>query len=161
MRSTRKWNAWLALVLASACARSSTVPSTGTARDRAAIDSLHQRDMRAVMAGDTTMLMSLWTDDIVSLPPVGPIRSGREANAAALREGMQQMKGSEPVEYRLDFQEVQIVGSSAFEWGTYKAVARGRPGAAPTTTTGKVMRILRRDSDGEWKVARTIFTVDP
>jgi ketosteroid isomerase-like protein len=117
--------------------------------------------MRAVMAGDTTTLMSLWTDDIVSLPPVGPIRSGREANAAALREGMQQMKGTEPVEYRLDFREVQVVGSNAFEWGTYKAVARERANAAPMTTTGKVMRVLRRESDGEWKVARTIFTVDP
>jgi ketosteroid isomerase-like protein len=117
--------------------------------------------MRAVMAGDTTTLMSLWTDDIVSLPPVGPIRSGRAANAAALRGSTQQMKGSEPVDYRLDFREVQIVGSSAFEWGTYKAVARERPTAATMTTTGKVMRILRRYPDGQWKVARTIFTVDP
>ena len=58
--------------------------------------------MRAVMAGDTPTLMSLWTDDIVSLPPVRPIRSGRAANAAALRETMQQMKGSEPLDYRLE-----------------------------------------------------------
>ena len=161
MRTTRGGSARLAVVLAAACAQGKPASSADPGQDRAAIDSLHQRDMRAVMAGDTTTLMSLWTDDIVSLPPVGPIRSGREANAAALRESMKQMKESEPVEYRLDFQEVQIVEASAFEWGTYKAVARERPGAAPTTTTGKVMRILRRDSAGEWKVARTIFTIDP
>jgi ketosteroid isomerase-like protein len=117
--------------------------------------------MRAVMASDTTTLMSLWTDDIVSLPPSGPIRLGRDANAAALPESMKQSTGIEPIDYRLDFREVQILGNSAFEWGTYQAVARQRPSAAPTTTTGKVMRLLRRDSAGQWKVARTMYTVDP
>ncbi|HEY7636247.1 MAG TPA: SgcJ/EcaC family oxidoreductase [Gemmatimonadales bacterium] len=149
------------MALAIACTRTTPVDSADTGRDRAAIDSLHQKDMRAVMAGDTTALMSLWTDDIVSLPPAGPIRSGRAANAAALRESMEQMKGGEPVEYRLDFQEVQIFGSNAFEWGTYQAVARERASADLTTTTGKVMRLLRRDAEGRWKVARTMFTVDP
>ena len=151
----------LACVLAVACTRMNDSHPRSDAADRAAIDSLHQQDIRAVMASDTATLMSLWTDDIVSLPPSGPIRSGRAANAALLRESMKQSAGIEPVEYRLDFQEVQILGTSAFEWGTFKAVARDRSGGASMTTTGKVMRLLRRNSAGQWKVARTMFTVDP
>jgi uncharacterized protein (TIGR02246 family) len=133
---------------------------SGTSDDRAAIDDLHQRDMRAVLAGDTSALMALWTDDIVALPPTGPIRLGRAANAAALRKDTEQSRGIEPMGYRLDFQELQIFDTSAFEWGTYTAIARTNAGAAPDTATGKVMRLLRREPDGQWKVARTMYGVE-
>jgi uncharacterized protein (TIGR02246 family) len=129
--------------------------------DLAAIERLHEADMRAVVAGDTATLMSLWTDDIVSLPPGAPIQVGRAANAEFMRRGMQASASFEPVDYRLEFREVQLFGDHAVEWGTYRARVRPRGGGQEITSGGKVMRVLRRQPDGSWKVARTIFTADP
>lgn len=37
--------------------------------------------MEFALAGDAAMMMSQWTDDIVLLPPAGPIQRGRSVIA--------------------------------------------------------------------------------
>jgi ketosteroid isomerase-like protein len=130
------------------------------AQDSIAINELHQKDMRAVVAGDTATLMSLWTDDIVSLPPTGPIQRGRQANAATLRAGMREAAGIDPTDYRLSFDELTIRGDIAIEWGSYASRARIKSNDSVVTGGGKLMRVLRRQQDGSWLVWRTIYTVD-
>lgn len=133
---------------------------TRRAADLAAIERLHAADMKAVVAGDTATLMALWTDDIVALPPVGPIQIGRAANAAFMRQGMQLASAFTPLEYHLEFQQVELFGDHAVEWGTYRGRSRAKAGGAEVIGKGKVMRVLRRQPDGSWKVARTMFTVE-
>lgn len=130
------------------------------ARDLAAIERLHEADMRAVVAGDTATLMRLWTDDIVALPPGRPAAVGRAVNAQALRRDMERSAALEPIEYVLDFAAVEILGDHAVEWGTYRGRVRSRESGAIAAYGGKVMRVLRREADGSWRVARTMFTAD-
>jgi ketosteroid isomerase-like protein len=130
------------------------------AAELAAIERLHAADVRAVLAGDTAALMSLWTDDIVALPPGGPITVGRARNAESLRRSMEQSRDLEPLEYVLDFASVELLGDHALEWGTYRGRARPRAGGAAVSYGGKVMRLLRRQPDGSWLVARTMFTAE-
>ena len=126
--------------------------------DLRAIEAITQRDVQAALAGDTAMMMLQWTDDIVLLPPAGPIVRGRSASAEVLLGAASTF---EVVEWVFDVQEVKILGDHAFQWGTYHGSVRPRAGGEAVRSSGKVMRILQRQPDGSWKIYRTMSTVDP
>jgi uncharacterized protein (TIGR02246 family) len=126
--------------------------------DLRAIEGINERDVEAALAGDTARMMSQWTDDFVLLQPAGPILRGRSAIAKAFRGAETSV---EILEYRLDIEEVKVVGDHAFQWGTYRYALRPRTGGDAVRTSGKIMRILQRQPDGSWKIHRTISTVDP
>ena len=125
--------------------------------DVRAIEAISQQDMQFALANDRDKMMSQWADDIVLLQPAGPIMRGRTAIAHAI----QAVEAPEIVEYELDMQEVTVSGDYAFQWGTYHYSMRPRTGGDAVRTSGKLMRILKRQADGSWKIYRGISTVDP
>ena len=125
--------------------------------DLRAIETLNQRDMQFGLAGDSAKMMSQWTDDIVLLPPAGPIQRGR----SVIAEGFRGFENPKILENVLDIQEVKVLGDHAFQWGTYHYSWQPREGAATVRVSGKIMRILQRQPDGCWKIHRGITTVDP
>jgi ketosteroid isomerase-like protein len=129
--------------------------------DRLAIEALNQHDVKAALASDVAAIVAQWTDDFVVLPPVGPITRGRSANAALVEQGREQMRTLTPVDYVVDFEEITIAGDYAIEWGTFRGSARPLAGGADVTYSGKLMRILKRQPDGTWKMHRTMMTNDP
>jgi len=129
--------------------------------DLHAIRALNQRDVEAVLTSDTEKLMSNWSDDFTVLPQSGPIIRGRRANAEGVQKGMEQMRAFECLEFTVDFEEIEVAGDYAFEWGTYRGKSRPRAGGDPVSFGGKLMRILQRQPDGAWKMYRTMATNDP
>jgi ketosteroid isomerase-like protein len=129
--------------------------------DLRAIEALNQHDINAVMASDLAAIASQWTDDFVILPSAGPIVRGRAANAEIAERGKQQIEAMEPLDYRVDFDEIEIVGDFAFEWGIYGGSTRVRATGQVFSYSGKLMRILRKQTDGSWKMHRTMTSVDP
>ena len=126
--------------------------------DLRAIEAVNQRDVEAALAGDTARMISQWTDDFVLLQPAGPILRGRTTIAEAFRG----VEGSVDIlESVLDIQEVKVLGDHALQWGTYRYSLRPRAGGETVHTSGKLMRILQRQSDGSWKMHHSIATVDP
>jgi uncharacterized protein (TIGR02246 family) len=125
-----------------------------------AINRLHELDMQASRKWDVDTLVSLWTDDIVSIPAIGPPVIGKEANRAHLLKMKEASRDVEILDYRLDFKDVKIAGEWAFEWGTFSGTIRLVGGDGIERSTGKVMRVLKREADGSWKVARTMFSTD-
>ena len=77
-----------------------------------------------------------------------------------MQKGRDQILAFEPVEALEDFEEIKVAGDYAFEWGTYRWTSRPRAGGDPVSSSGKLLRILQRDSDGSWKMYRTIATND-
>ena len=122
--------------------------------DLRAIEALDLRDVQFALANDAGMMMSQWTDDFVLLQPGAPIMRGR----ATIAEAFQSVESPEIVDYVLDVQEVKVVGDYAFQWGTYRYSMRPREGGEAVHTSGKIMRILQRQSDGSWKIHRGIAT---
>ena len=51
--------------------------------------------------------------------------------------------------------DLRIEGGYAFEWGIFTSVVRNRENGKTTESTNKVMRVLKRQPDGFWKVFRT------
>jgi uncharacterized protein (TIGR02246 family) len=133
----------------------------GTPDDRQAIEALHRADMAASKARDLAMLLSLCSDDCVMLPPGEDPIVGREAIRRSLQQDLQQERDYRITEYVHDFEEVRVLGDWAFEWGTFSAAAEPAGGGPPLRSSGKILRILRRQADGTWKVARSIWNNDP
>lgn len=130
------------------------------AEELEAIEALHRRDMAAARAGDAEALSALWTADIVALAPGSPTRRGREEALASLRRSLAASAEWETVDYVLRFEEVRLLGDHAWDWGTFEGVVRHRTTGETARSSGKLLRILRRTPEGEWRVHRTIWNVD-
>ena len=129
--------------------------------DLRAIQALNQRHIEAWLSSDTDVVISLWSDDFTVIHPVGPAVRGRRANVEMLQKGIEQIRAIEPLEAVEDFEEIKVVGDYAFEWGSYRFSSRPRAGGDSVRSSGKLLRILQRQSDGSWKMYRTIATIDP
>lgn len=124
------------------------------------IKALHQQDMKAAREGDYKTLRSLLTKDAVMMPPNTDWIQGEvelEKNYEQMEEAM---KGVEILDYQLDFEEVEVLGEYAFEWGRIIGTSKNEDGEI-SESFYKVMRILKKNDNGEWKVHRAIWNSNP
>ncbi len=122
-----------------------------------AIDALSQKDISACMKNDVDTLCSLWTDDGVLLMPGAPPLVGKKAICGMLQEQKAKSNGSTILGYTEDWEEVRIVGDYAWQWGRMSESQANASGKEETMRVNAI-RILHRDSDGSWKVARAVVT---
>jgi uncharacterized protein (TIGR02246 family) len=128
--------------------------------DMTAIEQLHKRDAAAAAEGDVAALAELWTDDAVALPPGEPPVIGIEAIRKWLAKSQADPSTVEVVEYVLDFKEVTIRGDEAVEWGRTRVAIRPRGTTSIVRASGNLMRILKKQADGSWKVFRSAWNVE-
>ena len=115
--------------------------------DERAIRDLVATWMAASKAGDQDTVLGLMTDDVVFMVP-GREPFGKEAFAAA-SQGMQGMR----IEGTSDIVELQVLGDWAYLRNRLN-VTITPPGGAPTTRSGYTLTILRKEADGNWRLAR-------
>jgi uncharacterized protein (TIGR02246 family) len=127
--------------------------------DQKAIAELQARDIDANMALDVDKLLAIRTDDVVYMVPGRPPIVGQEAVRKYMEDIRRQLANWDMLAYEENWQEVQVVGDFAFQWGTVKV--RAKPSAEKTESAAvrNIMQVLRRQPDGEWKIARTIWNV--
>jgi ketosteroid isomerase-like protein len=125
--------------------------------DRARIGELHRVDTAATLGGDTDVLLDLLDDDVVSLMPGEEPIVGKAAVAVFMKRFAAAPREFETVDYRQDWKDLRIEGPYAFEWGIFHAKSRRRSDGHIEEQTNKVMRVLRRQDDGFWKIYRTII----
>jgi uncharacterized protein (TIGR02246 family) len=124
---------------------------------RKAIERLHRRDMRASAAGDFAALRALVDDNAVMLPPGGAPQRGTKDFDAAFERMSNSPRTHEVIEYRLEFEEVKIFGNYAVEWGAIRGATRELATGRVNQSEYHVMRVLRRQSNGSWKIYRSIW----
>lgn len=127
------------------------------------ISQLHDRDAEASRNGDFETLRALMSEDAVLMPPnedwirgTGPLDEHYARMAEVMRE-------AEVTEYTLDFEEVVVFGDYAFEWGTIRGAMRPRGSESSTpsdSSSYKVLRVLKKAPDGEWRVHRAMWNAD-
>lgn len=125
--------------------------------DKAAIQKLHDEDIEASLALDTNALEALWTDDIVTMAPGSPPVVGRDANTKKLEAGVAKLKSTQVLAFDEQWQEVRIEGDWAYEWGSMSGRLQPFTGGKETDYKMNVMRVLNRQPDGTWKIARSIY----
>jgi uncharacterized protein (TIGR02246 family) len=115
--------------------------------DERAIHELVATWMEASQAGDIETVLSLMTDDVVFMVP-GREPFGKEAFAAA----SQGIKGVR-MEGTNDIRELNVLGDWAFLRNQI-AITMTPPGCAPVRRAGYTLTILRKGTDGRWRLAR-------
>ena len=151
---------WVLLVLVSVTALSCSSKKDGASADMEAINALHQRDMEASKKFDVDTLATLWSDDIVTLSQGEPPLIGKDANRASILRLREEIGDLQIADFIMSFNEVKIAGDWAFEWGTYSGTVRPAAGGDAIRSTGQVMRVLRKEKDGSWKIARAMYNGD-
>ena len=143
---------------------SCTCQTDGEKSDRNAlveIEMLHEKDMAASKVFDVETLISLSTDDVVLLQPNEPPIRGREALRLYLESNRQAVAEYEILEYVHDFEEISVLGDWAYEWGEFRGSYRTISNGEVVTERMRLFRILRRQPDDSWKVARAIWHALP
>ena len=115
--------------------------------DERAIRELVATWMTASQANDIDTVLSLMTDDVVFMVP-GREPFGKEAFAAASRDmtGVR-MEGSN------DIRELVVLGDIAY-LRNHIALTITPPDAAPMRRAGYTLTILRKGTDGRWRLVR-------
>ncbi len=123
------------------------------------IKQLDKNDIAASKSQNFSKLLELWDDEGVVMPPGEEPIVGIKAIEKWFNEAGE-------IEYKVtkyehNFIERTVIGDWAFEWGTYVSAAVVLGEEDPEESSGKLLRILKRQQDGEWKVARSIWNINP
>jgi len=115
--------------------------------DERAIRALIETWMTASQAGDVDNVLGLMSDDVVFMVP-GREPFGKEAFANASR-GMSGMH----MEGTSEIRELKVLGDWAY-LRNHITVTMTPPGGKPMRRAGYTLTILRKEPDGQWRLAR-------
>jgi ketosteroid isomerase-like protein len=126
--------------------------NNSTREARRQVELLHQQDIKATMSDQADELAKLWDDQAVRIQPGRPPEIGKATIFANDKRWGAKSDRPRTLSYKPEIQDLQIAGDWAFEWGyiSYKN------SSTPRAVRGKVLRVMKRQSDGSWKFARVI-----
>jgi len=121
-----------------------------------AIEDLHRRDVAAIKVNDFETLMSLMDEQCVVFPPDSEPEGGQTylSNVRTSSDGIEPQP--EILELVQDWEEVRLLGDFAYEQGVVEYAVRDANGTI-IRETQRLMRLLRRQPDGEWRVFRAMW----
>lgn len=110
----------------------------------------------ASKAGDLPTILSLMTDDVIFMVP-GQEPFGREGFTSR-SDGMQKVR----LDGTSDIREIQVLGDWAYLRNYIQMTMTPRDGGASVSRSGYTLTILRKESDGQWRLARdaNLLTTD-
>ena len=128
-------------------------PSDIHTADRAAVEKLHKADIEATLTQEPSAVSALWSEDGVNLQTPGAPTVGINA----LKESYEKFRSEHPeftvLKYSPDFKEIQFVDGWAIEVVDANATFKMSTKDDPITVQRKLVRVLKRQSDGSWKFA--------
>ncbi len=127
-----------------------------TEADVEALNTLRDDCAAAFRAGDVEGFIALVTDDAVMMPPDEPALTGKKA----IRAWTQAFFDQFTLEPTISVEEVEVLGDWAFERATNTFKLIPVAGGEVASETFKYVRILQRQPDGSWKIAREIWNRD-
>ena len=128
-------------------------------QDLVGIERLHEQDKEATLSDSADQLAKLWDKDGVRFPA----ERLAEIGAAVIYADDKRWEASSGRErslcYDLEVQDIQVAGDWAFEWG-YGSYETSK-GDNVSIQYGKLMRVMKRQSDGSWRFARVMALPAP
>jgi uncharacterized protein (TIGR02246 family) len=125
--------------------------------DVAAIKTLHDAYVQAVLAGGLEATVKFYAEDAILIAK-GPIIQGREAFKKSL-EGLSKASATITA-FNLALAEIDGRDDLAFVRGTVSMSMTSKGAPEPIQFTGKFLEILRKQEDGSWLIARDIRVSD-
>ena len=118
--------------------------------DTQAIRDLIGAWMKATREGDVSGILDLMSEDVVFLQAHQPVMRGRGAFAAGFKAGLERFK----IDATSDIQEIQVAGAMAYCWNHLTVTITPHSGGPATSRSGNILSILRKESDGRWRLFR-------
>jgi uncharacterized protein (TIGR02246 family) len=111
-------------------------------------------------AGHADDIGQMLAEDAVIMVPDLPIQEGKAACAGFVREVLAGLL--ERFNRRITYvsAEVRVIGDFAFDRGSFWLTVSPKSGGETTRETGKYLFLYSRASDGSWKIARAIVSLD-
>jgi len=131
----------------------------GSEADRAAIERLHEEDRQATLSDSADQLSKLWDKDAVRFTAGSPAEIGAAVIYADDKRWEMSSGRERTLCYDIEIQDVQIAGGWAFEWGYLSG--KSSKGGTESIFYGKVMRVMKRQSDGTWRFSRVMVLPAP
>ena len=131
-------------------------PSSAQAQDRERIAMLQNSVIAASMGFNVNAMLDLWTEDAVLLPPRHDPVVGKAALRRFFEDKKNQYANFDMLAYDEQWNEVMVIGEYAYEWGTVSYRMKP-PTGSEFGAAVHAMRILKREEDGYWRVARAIW----
>src|SRR5215831_2343003 len=119
---------------------------------RKSVEQFNQRWIAACQKMDRPTTVAMWAEDGTDLIQGLEPMVGKAKIAAWLSDLEKQMPGAKMVYCTVDWQDIQIHGDVAYEWGINGQKVEFPPPQKPFEGAGKILLILKREK-GEWKVA--------
>jgi uncharacterized protein (TIGR02246 family) len=129
--------------------------------DQRAIARLQEQDIAANTALDVDALVALTTDDVVLLPPGRAPVVGHQGLRSFYKGILEQAPDAQVLAYSEQWEEVRVLGDFAVQWGTITERAKPSTTATETSSAVHAMRVLARQPDGSWKIARAMWNAAP
>jgi uncharacterized protein (TIGR02246 family) len=120
------------------------------------IEAIDREWIAAFNAGDVDTVVSLYTEDVVVMPPGEPALHGRSAVISWLQTFFEHHTARQS----LVNDEVVVAGEWAWMRGHFDLAIVPRDGSGERRHRGKHLVIWRRRRDGGWKAARDIWNLD-
>jgi len=143
------------LAAAVACAPPApAAPATNAPDDVAAVNALRDNVMKAYGAGDATAVGKLYTTDAIAAQNHQPTDTGRDA----IVKSATGLFSAYNVKLTLMPDETKTMGDHGHDWGrfTFTLTPKDPAMPAPPMDEGRYLVILRKDTDGQWRVARDL-----
>lgn len=118
---------------------------------RLRVDFLHAFNTENIEA-----MAAILADDTVGMPPNQPALKGKDAARQHWRAGIAMAKSH----FVVVPEELQIVGDLAIDQFHWTVDSTPRAGGNTVHDEGKCIWIWRRQHDGSWKMARSIWNSD-
>lgn len=151
----------IAFVMLSALILSLVAQTTADQNERKSVDAVNKEIVRACQERDWDATLALWADDGVDLLPGLAPMVGKAKISAWLDSLRPQMEGTKMRYCTVDWQDIQIHGDLAYEWGINRQLIDYPPPRKSAPNEGKILFILKRQGDGSWKIALESWNSSP
>jgi uncharacterized protein (TIGR02246 family) len=108
------------------------------------------------LSGDTDLLLSLYAENPVLMPQDQPAVVGKDA----IRSLYEPLLREFTIHSESALMEVEASGDLGYFWSSYTLAAAPKAGGESIESKGKSLFIVKRRSDGAWKIARLIDNSD-
>ncbi len=131
-----------------------TSPWTASAQsDVAAINGIWELYTKAVNRGDVDLWISLWDEKGIQMPPDAPANVGKAQIRSVVANRWPQLN----IQIAITSEETWVAGNLAFSRGTFTRSVTPKAGGNTAVFDGKYLTVLRKQTDGSWKIFRDIF----
>jgi uncharacterized protein (TIGR02246 family) len=120
-----------------------------TEADIAAINELYDQYCIQANAGDLDNFLFLWEDNAIRMEPDNPSIIGKENINFFFEVPFEQFNTNVAI---YGDTEIQVTKDMAFSRGTYTLSLTPKEGGPTTHIDGKWLDILKRQTDGSWKI---------